>query len=297
MPVVPNNKASAPTDIDERAWRYMDFAKFISLISRRELYLCNVEILAKQDPHEGTSSHGNLGHRQWRTPSDVTPEEHASMFSRSWPWGERIQLESHRNGREFKLKQKLHYRRSFFVNCWHLNQDDSPAMWAQYAIGGQGVAVTSSYRQILGALTLATQEVSVGVVKYLDWSKEPVDDWVYPLSKRRNFAHEKELRIFYWDQVISGKIQLLHNILADHMMDHLYGRIDKINWEFIDDDVNKIAHEPGIYIPIDLDQLIDEVYVAPSAPDWFRDVVASVCGKYDLNRVPRRSDLLSAPVA
>jgi len=169
-------------------------------------------------------------------------------------------------------------------------------MWAQYAIGDQGVAITSSYRRILESLTLARQKISVGVVKYLDWSKEPVDDWLFPLSKRRSFIHEKELRIFYWDEIISGKLQLLHNILADHMTEHLYGRIDKINWELIDNDVNNIAYGPGIYIPIDLDQLIDEVYVAPNAHDWFLGVVASVCGKYDLNRVPRRSDLLSAPV-
>jgi len=49
MPVVLNPLVSPPSNHNERAWRYMDFAKFVALISRRPLFLCNLETLAKAD--------------------------------------------------------------------------------------------------------------------------------------------------------------------------------------------------------------------------------------------------------
>ena len=57
MPVQhPGPQVSVPTNLNERIWRYMDFAKFVSLLSRRELYFCNLEVLAATDPHEGMLS-------------------------------------------------------------------------------------------------------------------------------------------------------------------------------------------------------------------------------------------------
>lgn len=33
---------------------------------------------------------------------------------------------------------------------------------------------------------------------------------------------------------------------------------------------------PGVYIPVDLDRLIDRIYISPYAPDWFRELIAGV---------------------
>ena len=43
---------SPPVDSTDRVWGYMDFSKFISLLSKQQLYFCNLELLAKDDPHE-----------------------------------------------------------------------------------------------------------------------------------------------------------------------------------------------------------------------------------------------------
>jgi len=189
----------------------MDFAKFVSLISRRELYFCNLEILAKNDPHEGLLSHPNYRHRKWDTIADLTPEEYkAIIFDEarfSSEESKRVQFESHRNAREYWLRRRFYDRRTLSVNCWHLNSDESAAMWMQYAGGGHGIAITSSYKNIIEALADAKERLFVGMVKYLDWNSEPVDNrTLFPFSKRRSFNYEHELRVVFWDLVAQEKI-------------------------------------------------------------------------------------------
>jgi hypothetical protein len=158
----------------------MDFAKFVSLISREELYFCNLEVLAKSDPHEGLLSQPNYRHRQWRNISDLAPEEHKAIFGNGMSGEqERIQFESQRNSREYWLHLRFYDRRTLLVNCWHVNRYESAAMWTQYVTGGQGIAITSSYTRIVDALTSAPQRVFLGIVKYLDWttSQSTIGRW------------------------------------------------------------------------------------------------------------------------
>jgi hypothetical protein len=152
MPVEPHPLLSSPSDPAERVWRYMDFAKFVSLISRRELYLCNLEPMSKDDPHEGLLSAPNYRHREWRTIADLTVEEYKTIFYKEMEGEEqRIQFESQRNSREYWLRRRFYDRRTLLVNCWHLNRYESAAMWARYAVGSQGIAITSSYLGIIEA--------------------------------------------------------------------------------------------------------------------------------------------------
>ncbi len=54
-------------------------------------------------------SQPNYRHRQWHTISDLTPEEHkAIFFTKMSAERERVQFESHRNSREFWLRQNPH---------------------------------------------------------------------------------------------------------------------------------------------------------------------------------------------
>lgn len=41
----------APKDKDSKIWRYMSLEKFISLLSKKELYFCNSTCF--EDTHEG----------------------------------------------------------------------------------------------------------------------------------------------------------------------------------------------------------------------------------------------------
>jgi hypothetical protein len=303
MPVEhPHPNITAPTNPDERVWRYMDFAKFVSLIAQRELYFCNLEVLAKADPHEGLLSHPNYRHREWNNIADLTSEEYKIIIfdetRLNTEESKRVQFESTRNSREYWCRRRLYDRRTLFVNCWHLNSYESAAMWMQYADGGHGIAITSSYENIIEALADAKERLFVGLVKYLDWNSGPVDNTVlFPYSKRRSFDYEKELRIVYWDLDIQEPINALCQKLSNHTMDHLYRRITTpIDWTMIENEVAKVKYEQGRYITVKLDTLIRDIYVAPTSPDWFLEVIEEVCKKFSVARKPKRSDLLSSPI-
>ncbi len=53
---------------------------------------------------------------------------------------------------------------------------------------------------------------------------------------------------------------------------------------------------PGLYIPCDLNILIDKIFVSPDSPDWFKELVSSILEKYSLDREVKRSNLDEDPL-
>jgi hypothetical protein len=118
-----------------------------------------------------------------------------------------------------------------------------------------------------------------------------------PFSKRMSYQHEKELRIVYWDLEVQEPLNVTFQRLSSHMMDHLYRRITgEINWTLVEKEAEAVPYKAGMYVPIALETLLDEVYVSPTAPDWFLDIVQRVCKQFKLSITPKRSDILSAPI-
>ena len=52
----------------------------------------------------------------------------------------------------------------------------------------------------------------------------------------------------------------------------------------------------GINIPCDLNTLIDEIFVSPDSPDWFKELVGSILEKYSLDLEVKRSNLDEDPL-
>jgi hypothetical protein len=87
--------------------------------------------------------------------------------------------------------------------------------------------------------------------------------------KRKSFAHEQELRAMYMKMPLG----------ADGKLDF--------------DPKNIPA---GNHVHVDLDVLVEKIYVAPTAVAWFYDLVRSVSAKYGIVKPIIRSDLDAAPV-
>jgi hypothetical protein len=47
----------------------------------------------------------------------------------------------------------------------------------------------------------------------------------------------------------------------------------------------------GKYVKVDLEKLINRVYVSPNAPSYFKEVVESIISKYGLSKEIIKSDL------
>jgi hypothetical protein len=82
------------------------------------------------------------------------------------------------------------------VNCWHLNDYESAAMWSGYVSGTEGIAIVSNRERMERSVANSAERLFAGKVGYLDFEKSRVDDHLmFPLSKRISFAYENEFRL------------------------------------------------------------------------------------------------------
>jgi hypothetical protein len=172
----------------EKIWRYMDLAKFISLLSSESLYFaCPHEL---DDPYEGSY-----------------PKSHVQAFSSMI--ATRDELVARRPGvnvqalnsaidtaRESFKRAFEGVKLKFGVTCWHNNEVESEAMWKLYSASGQGIAIESNRYQLRESI-LEKESLKVGDVRYMDFENDPIEKGHenYGLFlKRKSFEHERELR-------------------------------------------------------------------------------------------------------
>lgn len=240
----------APEDENIKVWRYMDFTKFVSLLDKRSLYFCRVDKLG--DPFEGSFTEMNVKARKafldefWK--GKIDDEELAEMHVR-----------------EPKFNKKI--IQGMFVNCWHMNEYESAAMWKLYLKSNEGIAIQSTYKRLRKSFNNNSKDnVYIGRVKYIDYGSEgiPRDNLFRAiLHKRKSFEYERELRAMVWDDSILG---------------HIMGP-------------DREAHKDGKYVGFDLEVLINKIYLGPGTPDWFDELVRSLIKKYCLRIEVKRSKL------
>ena len=166
-------------------WRYIDFTKFLSLISTKTLYLPRADKLG--DPFEGSYSKANIQFRP-QVYKDMPADSFNKMISR--------------------MSYLARWRRQWtYISCWHMNDHESAAMWKLYTNTKESVAIQTTYENLVNALP---ESVYVGLVQYIDYKKDwlPEDNTFYPfMHKRKSFAHENEVRIIRQEEpVYEGKI-------------------------------------------------------------------------------------------
>lgn len=218
----------SPSSPEIKVWRYMDFTKFVSLLDTESLFFSRSDLF--DDPYEGATSHANIKLRpivyKDRIPAEVLGRgAHDAERSKQWT----------------------------YINCWHMNEYESAAMWKLYAQANEAVAIQSTFKLLQESLP---DNVYLGVVNYIDYETEWLPEgntfWPY-VHKRKAFEHERELR---------GVIQdyLNENSIIAGMPNPPYGKC----------------------VEVPLSTLIQKVYISPTAPSWFADLVSAVVAKYGL---------------
>jgi len=158
------------------------------------------------------------------------------------------------------------------INCWHMNEYESDAMWKLYCVGGKGIAIQSTFKRFKESFDICENiNVNIGIVSYIDYSSDlmSAQNLFTPyLHKRISFEHEKELRAIVIKQFIIRK---------DEIWTPYY------------------PIENGMYIPVELKTMIENVYVSPYSPEWYYDTVISVLSKYSLHKDVIYSKLDDAP--
>lgn len=161
------------------------------------------------------------------------------------------------------------------MNCWHLAEYESAAMWDIYQREGRGVAVRSTW----GALTesiVSDRTIYGGSVRYVDYTREPIPEGNFFdafMCKRESFSHEKEARLI----TSSGRL------IPDPTRS--------------DGATAKVPESPVILVSVKLEALVEEVFVAPDSPGWIADVVSEVTSRYGFRFPVHQSSLAEDPIA
>lgn len=237
-----------PSNPNIPIWRYTELAKFLDLLEQSALYFTRLDRFS--DPFEGSLTKATTDDMKAIVGDDELFPPGALVDS-------------------LVKTMTLNSRASIFVNCWHMNEHESEAMWRLYS--EQGIAVRSTYRKLRDSFDPNfTCAIYIGQVRYRDYSGnvevmhseyEPV------LSKRHSFEYERELRAaIEFKPVAEGETI----------------------------DPSKPDHPFGIHTPVDLRVLIEKIYVSPGRPRWFRDLVVNLLDRYQLADLPVETSDLSA---
>lgn len=156
-----------------------------------------------------------------------------------------------------------------YINCWHMNDREFAAMWKLYAKTDEAVAVQSTYHRLHNCLP---NESYLGVVNYIDYDHHiiPFNNAFWPyVHKRLSFEHERELRV----------VEISFPSNENETLD-----------------LNKVDTPKGKLRRVDLNLLIENVYVSPTAPQWFFDLVNTIIQRYNYRFLAKQSDMSRAPV-
>jgi hypothetical protein len=157
--------------------------------------------------------------------------------------------------------------RNTCINCWHSNEYESEAMWKLYSHSNESVAIQATYSKFKSCFNKTDTRIYIGKVNYIDYEKDwlPESNLYSPfLHKRKSFEHEREVRA-----------------LIQEIPDGIYSK-DKFEY--------------GKNINIDLNCLIEKIYISPIAPRWFFDLVKKILIRYGFDKEVVYSNLNDTPI-
>jgi hypothetical protein len=184
------------------------------------------------------------------------------------------------------------WKNRVLVNCWHMNNSESAAMWNSYSYRNSGIALQSTFQRLKDSIKFCKEEIIIGEVQYLnyrnEWLKENSLGWEIFLTKKRPYEYERELRalnIVYDDDNDSDNKELLNDFfLRNYRINLPKGqKITAKKMLSMHNDKILPIYIPGKHIKIDLDILIENIYISPYVDDYFIEVIKSLIEKYDIS--------------
>jgi len=161
---------------DQVLWRYMDLSKFISLLSKKSLWLAKSNTF--KDQQEG------------KFPS-VMQEELEAIYIK---FGE---------DKKSKIKNAHDFKKflcnNAFISCWHKNSEENMIMWEVYGQDTNLVAVQTTVESLKESIQDANMkgiDFLLKEVNYSDHSQVNKKHYTAPFFvKRPHFGYENEARI------------------------------------------------------------------------------------------------------
>lgn len=209
-----------------------------------------------EDPYEGAIPKENFNKIISKVPNDLSMKDHEKYM---------------KNVFDTILK----WRKFNAVNCWHMNNYGPAAMWNLYTNSELSICIQSRFDLLTESIT-DSRKVYIGTVNYHDYDhsiedgKNGVNIYNFILNKRMEFAHENELRA----------------VVTVLPKEEDITKVPMFSTETIRD---------GVKINIDINLLIEAIYIHPSAPRWFVELTKKVIKTYQYNFSIIQSQLFKEP--
>lgn len=229
------------------------------------MYINNPNIKLPEDPNTVVWKYLDLSKfldllmsgKLFMSRSDKFEDQYEGTFSE--PTFEEIKKLSIDNP-DFLNYYKTH-REKVAISSWHINEYESFAMWQIFTQNSEGLAIQSTIGRLQESLIPEINfKQYIGEVNYIDYKKEhiPFDDMFFPfLFKRKSFQYEGEVRI-----------------ITD------IGESDiKIN--------------EGLKINVNINQLIEKIYIHPKSENWYKNLVIQLVKQLGFDFTIEKSDLES----
>lgn len=233
-----------PENSNQPIWRYRDFRWFKELLRTYSLYFRRIDKF--NDPCEGRLPKAYLKAR--RAHLEKIGHSQADINNR---------IEGSK--RVYNSAKKWHY-----ANCWHMNERESSKMWDEYTTEKNAIVIRSTYKRLKNSLCRCDRRfVYIGEITYItDYEQGEFRDSTGTLAaafhKWDEFKSEMELRAI-----------MPHERLVKR--------------ETIGD-IHDTPKETDFHVVVDLDVLVESVYVSPKSSESFRSIVKSVMDKHGLNK-------------
>lgn len=239
----------------------MDFTKFVALLADQALFFARADLLG--DPFEGSTTKVN--------------KEFLRSFYKHPQRGENLEG-IHQTLAQFSLKNTA-------VSCWHMNEHESAAMWKLYLKMEEGIAIRSTFARLErsfqpddGVPKNMEHTIFAGEVRYLDYDTDSMDmtsSYAPFMHKKVSFNHEREVRA-----VISCLPMQGLPITSGTSLDSLACSFPN----------------GGVSVSVDLQTLVERVYIAPRVKPWFVKLVKSVIQTYGFAFPVQQSRLGEDPI-
>lgn len=166
--------------------------------------------------------------------------------------------------KDFKIYNAI--RKQNFVNCWTMGDYESAALWKMYSDSKNSIAIRTTFGRLKNSFEATDLDIYASQVRYKDydktnlfgiideniWAPENRGATVFPIIyKRISFSFENELRLLHVKSPVT-----LH--------------------------LNEEPVPTGQRIKVNLDKLIDKVYLSPSSETWFQDLVKGLLDKFSM---------------
>jgi hypothetical protein len=237
----------------------MDLAKFVSLLFNRALHFARADTLG--DPFEGS-----ITKLQYDLRDKIVAHRHTDPRFAEWRAMSDDVLQKMFSHQAAFNKQATSF---CYINCWHMNAHESAAMWRLYSQSDEAVCIQSTFKRLAEGMP---SYVQAGEVNYIDYENGiiPVGNILNLfLTKRLSFSHESELRAI---------------ILAPPPNT---APIPSLPFKVVDN---------SVFVPIDLEQLVETIRVSPTSKDWFKDIIERLVEAQGIKIPVQQSSLSAAPL-